>query len=71
MNAQYYVLLMRDDIEPELHGPFKHEKFRDACARRLRAVLGDEHGAFPMDISAAGVLSVGTYSGGFFMEDET
>jgi len=70
MKARYYVLMIMDDVEPELHGPFTRAGDRDSHARDLKAKHGDEHGIFPMDITARGAPRVGAYSGGFFMEKE-
>ena len=40
----FYVLMVWNDIEPELHGPFDDPDERDAQARVLRKEHGNDHG---------------------------
>lgn len=70
MKEAYYVIIIYQDIEPELIGPFPTEETRDEKARELKRQYGNEHGIFPMNIDAEGKPAVGAYSGGFFMDDE-
>lgn len=71
MKTRHYVLMVMDDIEPELRGPYRSAGKRDRRARELKRRHGDEHGLFRLDVTALGVPEVTAYSGGFFMEDET
>ncbi len=64
---EYYLVVVYNDIEPSLHGPFKSELWRDIEARRLRKSRGDEDGIYPMDIRD-GKPDIYTYSGGFMQK---
>jgi hypothetical protein len=70
MKEAYYVIIIYQDIEPELIGPFPTVEARDEKARELKRQYGNEHGIFPMNIDAEGKPAVGAYSCGFFMDDE-
>ena len=70
MKPRHYVLMVVDDIEPELHGPFAGAKGRDSHARKLKVKHGDRNGIYPLDVSAKGLPDVGAYAGGFFMKEE-
>ena len=65
---QYFLLIVWEDIEPDLMGPFQTEEERDANAKEMKATFGDENGIFFLDLSGS-VPSVGAYSGGFFKEE--
>lgn len=71
MKPKYYVLFVRNDIEPELHGPFSRATIRDNRAKALKVEHGNDHGVFPLNVNARGLPKIGAYSGGFFMEEET
>uniref|UniRef100_A0A6M3LK93 Uncharacterized protein n=1 Tax=viral metagenome TaxID=1070528 RepID=A0A6M3LK93_9ZZZZ len=64
----YYLICIWDDVEPELFGPFPTHINRDAKAKRLRKVHGNEHGLFPLDVVTEELakVEIGAYSGGFF-----
>ena len=64
----YYLIMVWDDVEPELFGPFPTHIERDAKAQEIREEDGSEHGLFPLDIVAEELteIEIGAYSGGFF-----
>lgn len=63
---QYYLLTVTGDVEPEVVGPFRSKKARDAAATKHRATdPSREDGLFPLDM-VAGKPVVDMYSGGFF-----
>ncbi len=68
MTPLYYLLIVREDVEPHLAGPFSNEYLRDQYARSYRYKRDREaqDGLFPLDMDADAKLTVGTYSGGFF-----
>ena len=63
---KYYVVVMRGDIEPELHGPFGSQRARDRAAWEYRAEHGDDDGIFALDIGGKVHVDMWAYSGGFF-----
>jgi hypothetical protein len=70
MKGTYHVLIVYDDIEPELVGPFDTFQARDERSKELKRQHGNEHGIFTLDVDAKGTPSVGAYPAGFFMGDE-
>lgn len=65
---KYYVLEIIEDVEPELHGPFESEEEQCEVAKTLRKKDPCmENGIFPAEITDSGTLSVGVYSGAFFL----
>lgn len=62
----YYVLIVWEDIEPELIGPFQTPEERNERARKLRAEHGPDHGVYPVE--SAGVVTIDSYTGIFFEE---
>jgi len=67
MNA-YYVMVVWNDVEPELIGPYVSENVRDEEAKQLRAFNGNDHGIFALDM-ADGKPSVFSWSAAFFMNE--
>ena len=63
-----YLIFNRDDIEPEVIGPFNDEDQRDKKARELRREHGDEHGIFMLYVARNDEPTIHAYSGGFFEE---
>ncbi len=70
MKANYYVLLILQDVDPVLHGPFASAVARDRHAKTLKAEYGNEHGIFPLDISSKGIPEISAYSGAFFEKEK-
>ena len=68
MKPRYYLLIVREDVDPRLVGPFNAMYARDAYARNYRYKRDQdaEDGLFPLDMDAQGNLTVDAYSGGFF-----
>jgi hypothetical protein len=71
MKQKYWVLIVWNDIEPELHGPYENEDERDSHAKELKKEHGNDHGIFPLDVNDEGLPEVGAYPAGFFMEEES
>lgn len=70
----HYLLVVWNDVEPEILGPFKSAEERDRKAPEIRfdEPDGDDVGIYPLDIKAEGIpeeVAVGAYSGGFFDEE--
>lgn len=65
---RYSILIVYEDIEAAVIGPFDTEEERDAKARELKAEHGDEHGLHWIDHE--GLVTVGDWSGGFFEDDD-
>ena len=68
-----YLIVVYDDIEPKIEGPFDDEESRDRRSRQLKEDSGDENGIFPLDIVSENkpeAVSAGAYRGGFFEEEE-
>ena len=61
----YYLVIVWDDVEPELAGPFESEEDRDAHALSIRDKEGPEHGIYPLDLSDDQPV-IGAYPGAFF-----
>lgn len=69
MIAGYYVLVVWEDVEPELFGPYLSEKDRDSKALDLKEEHGDDHGIYWLNASdGLEPGEVGAYSGGFFID---
>ena len=65
-NAEYYVLVVWDDISPDLQGPFANEGQRNKRASELKAEYGDEHGIYALEVDSEGRPTVSSYLAGFF-----
>lgn len=66
MKKQYFTLFIREDVEPELYGPYATEEERDNKSIEIRRKEGqDEGGIYWLDLGADGKLEVGPYTGGF------
>lgn len=70
---RFYLMVVWEDVEPQVCGPFKSEKARDERAKEIRAGDPDkEHGIYMLDIDSAEEpeqVEADAYSNGFFMED--
>lgn len=66
---KYYLVIVVEDVDPEIHGPFETELFRDNFAIRHKREHGDEDGIFPLDIPEQGEPAIFAYSGGFFQDN--
>lgn len=64
--AQYFVLYVWQDVEPQMQGPFYDADARNVKARELRQKEGpDEGGIYWLDIDEDGIATAGPYTGGF------
>jgi hypothetical protein len=61
-NKKPYLLVVWGDIEPEIVGPYATEQDRDAKAKEIRSVNGDEHGIYRLDMDGSKPI-VGSYNG--------
>lgn len=64
---KYYVLVIWDDIEPEIIGPFKTEICRDDRAIDYKMQYDDAHGIYRC-ISYNGSIKIESYPASFFMK---
>lgn len=64
---KYYVLLVEEDVEPRLLGPFDRDFLRDDKARDLKSEHGDEHGIYALDVADDGTPETFAYTRGFFL----
>ena len=67
-NTEYYVLVVWDDVSPDLEGPFADELQRDTRVRQLKAEYGDEHGIYALDVDSEGRPTVRSYLAMFFWD---
>lgn len=58
-----FLLVVWDDVEPEILGPFPSEEARDEKARELRREAGPDHGIYPLSVNDEGTPLVGAYAG--------
>ena len=65
---KYYVLVIWQDIEPTVCGPYSTEEERDQHAKAFRKNGGDKHGYYRMDCEADCAPIVQAYPGSFFDE---
>lgn len=68
MEKRYYLIEVHDGIEPFSQGPFESEDERDEIAREIRAGMEEDDCLFWADIDERGVLTVGSYTAGFFLD---
>lgn len=61
---RHFLLVVWDDVEPEIMGPFPSEEARDEKARDLRHKEGPDHGIYPLSVTEEGMPLVGAYAGG-------
>jgi hypothetical protein len=66
---KYYLLVIWNDVEPELLGPYDTVEAMDTEAREIRKQDGEKrHGLFPVE--ATGRVSIGGYSGAYLDSEE-
>lgn len=62
-----WLVIVENDLEPRLVGPFKSEEERDGMAKFHKEERGDEDGIFPLDIKPDPEdPEIWAYCGGFF-----
>jgi len=74
MKNSYYIIYVWGDVEPNLSQPFETSEARDEDARRMRRDDTEENGEgysgiYWMDVIDE-KISVGSYSGNFFGEED-
>lgn len=61
----YYVLIVKDDLAPELVGPYEVEYEANLQAMALKAKYGDDHGIFWLDVYDDQRAQTGSFNRGF------
>ena len=69
MKKTLYLLVVEGGVEPSVQGPYQTEDERDHAAKQIRRRQEEDDGLFWADIDEVAVLTVGTYTAGFFWED--
>lgn len=67
MEKKYYLIEVEGGVEAFADGPFKTEDERDQVAKRIRTTQEEDDGLFWADVDEDGVLTVGSYTAGFFL----
>jgi len=67
-----YLVIVVEDVEPTIEGPFENTAARDKEARRQRQEVDPhaENGIFWMDVNGEGVPLIGAYSGGWLRGED-
>jgi hypothetical protein len=55
---KHYLLVVEEDIEPMLHGPYKNGAARDDAAFCHKNLRGDEDGLYRLDVNKRGIPRV-------------
>ena len=71
MEKKYYLIKVDDGVEPSAQGPFETEDERDEIAGEVHAVMDEDDCLFWADLDERGVLTVGSYMAGFFLDELT
>lgn len=71
MEKKYYLLEVEGGAEPFAQGPFENEDERDEIAKEIHAEQDDADSLFWADVDQRGVLTVGSYMAGFFLDEST
>jgi len=69
MEKSYYLIEVEGGIEPFAQGPFGTEDERDAIAKEIRAAMDEDDCLFWAEIDDRGILTVGSYSTSFFLDN--
>ena len=65
---KYCLVIIWDDVEPGLMGPYETPEERDEAAREFRETKGEEHGIYPLTITGnVKKIEINSYSGGDFV----
>ena len=68
MEIKHYLIEVSGGVEPFAQGPFETEDERDEIAREIRAGMEQDDCLFWADVDERGVLTVGSYRAGFFLD---
>lgn len=71
MEIMHYLIEVNGGIEPFAQGPFVTEDERDEIAKEIYRGMDEDDCLFWADISERGILTVGSYTAGFFIEEST
>lgn len=66
----YHVLTVYGDVEPKLVGPFATKAARDAKAKKIKEEIGEDGGIYALDSDLGSSVSVDSYAGSFFGEED-
>lgn len=69
MEIKHYLIEVSGDVEPFAQGPFEREDERDEIAKEIHAGQDEDDCLFWADVNERGVLTVGSYVAGFFLDD--
>ncbi len=69
MEKTRYLLAVEGGVEPSVQGPYQREDERDHAAKQIRRRQEEDDGLFWADIDDGAVLTVGSYTAGFFWQD--
>ena len=69
MEKKYYLIKAAYEVEPSAQGPFETEDEQDEIAREVHAVMDEDDCLFWADVDERGVLTVGSYMAGFFLDE--
>ena len=65
---KYYLVIVWEDVDPEVCGPYQSKDDRDIYARDMRKRNGDNHGYYRASVSENGFLQIEAYSSEFFTD---
>ena len=71
MVKKHYLIEVADGIEPSALGPFETDNERDEIAKQIRAGMDEDDCLFWAEVDERGVLTVGSYMAGFFLDEPT
>lgn len=66
----YYLLIIWNDVEPDVAGPYFTTEHRDNRAYCLRKERGENTGIYKLDINNKGNPYISAYSNRFFERGE-
>ena len=68
MEIKHYLIEVSGGVEPFAQGPFETEDERDEIAKEIHAGQDEDDGLFWAAVNERGVLTVGSYMAGFFLD---
>lgn len=71
MKKRYYLIEVEGGVEPIVHGPYRNRDEQDNAAKQIHRIQEEDDGLFWAEVDEARVLTVESYSAGFFLEDST
>ena len=69
MEIKHYLIEVSAGVEPFAQGPFETEDERDEIAKEIHTRQDENDCLFWADVNERGVLTVGSYMAGFFLEE--